>query len=841
MVHFVPFTPFGDGHCERHGCYGELERHEWISPYRLGKLHHLAGSFPTVAGAPFSKFSPQCRCSYSQSPAMDRKPLTEQSLAAFAALLSGHLDGGTRPGSGEGEPWTNTEFAEAVVGRTRANRRRQDTTGVADTTVSAWRSGKSLPGEIEPILRALFGPTKPEGGEKREALRNAFGVARAWRAKRSLEAAQDPSGVTYVPRGSQFAIKRTPAKDDFAAAADQNVHAEHLEVVEAARGLVSLTERRRNQLSSPGWDDLLPTARRFLTSIDCRTESLPERLMTAYYACVSLGSLLDQDETYRKHPEDGEAPLSADLRRKLGDLVTFAAQLLHAFPYVATRDRRLQRFLNLDDIASAQLVTTFARDREVLWDPDQAVIDDILAASHRNGAQGDKAKEHLFVAISNLLLASASAKLDGARTHERLDLNKRLDEFFAVATEAIEPIVRMLSPEVRSAFRHVNRIVCFTPKGDEVELPRGATSVDFAYAVHSEVGDACVGAKVNGRLMPLRHQLQDGDQVEIMTARGATPSPLWERFVVTDHARMHIRRFVREGLEKPSRDDGKSELTKTFRQAGVVEKTDQKDQPAMNAAEPPSDFNLQAAHVILLSGEAPKSSWLPWIRVLSFVDAKLKDLSPLANLTALQNLDLRGTEVSDLSPLANLTALQTLDLRGTEVSDLSPLANLISLQNLDLRDTQVRELSPLAGLIALQSLHLRDSQISDVSSLASLIALQSLDLRHTPISDLSPLASLTALRNLYLRDTPVSDVSPLAGLTALQNLYLQDTKVSDLSPLASLTALQTLDLQGTPVSDVSSLAGLTALRILHLQDTRESDMSLTDHISPSSTGETHKS
>ena len=75
-----------------------------------------------------------------------------------------------------------------------------------------------------------------------------------------------------------------------------------------------------------------------------------------------------------------------------------------------------------------------------------------------------------------------------------------------------------------------DQVFCFTPKGQLIQLPRGATPVDFAYAVHSQVGDACVGAKINGRLLPLRHQLQNGDQVEIMTARGGTPSPQWERY-----------------------------------------------------------------------------------------------------------------------------------------------------------------------------------------------------------------------------------------------------------------------------------------------------------------------
>jgi GTP pyrophosphokinase len=114
-----------------------------------------------------------------------------------------------------------------------------------------------------------------------------------------------------------------------------------------------------------------------------------------------------------------------------------------------------------------------------------------------------------------------------------------------------------------------DQVFCFTPKGQLIQLPRGATPVDFAYAVHSQVGDTCVGAKINGRLMPLRHHLENGDQVEVMTARGGTPSPQWERFVVTGKARARIRRFIHQEQRQQSRDAGRAELTKAFRQAGV--------------------------------------------------------------------------------------------------------------------------------------------------------------------------------------------------------------------------------------------------------------------------------
>ena len=113
-----------------------------------------------------------------------------------------------------------------------------------------------------------------------------------------------------------------------------------------------------------------------------------------------------------------------------------------------------------------------------------------------------------------------------------------------------------------------DQVFCFTPKGDLIALPRGATPVDFAYAVHSQVGDRTVGAKINGRMTPLRTQLQNGDQVEIVTSRNQTPSPTWERFVVTGKARACIRRFIRTQQRAQYLELGRSILAKDFRHDG---------------------------------------------------------------------------------------------------------------------------------------------------------------------------------------------------------------------------------------------------------------------------------
>ena len=115
-----------------------------------------------------------------------------------------------------------------------------------------------------------------------------------------------------------------------------------------------------------------------------------------------------------------------------------------------------------------------------------------------------------------------------------------------------------------------DQVFCFTPKGDLIALPRGATPIDFAYAVHSQVGDRCVGAKIDGRMVQLRTQLHNGDQVEIITSRSGTPSPEWERSAVTGKARARIRRYLRLRRREDHLVHGRELLSKAARQEQVA-------------------------------------------------------------------------------------------------------------------------------------------------------------------------------------------------------------------------------------------------------------------------------
>ena len=90
-----------------------------------------------------------------------------------------------------------------------------------------------------------------------------------------------------------------------------------------------------------------------------------------------------------------------------------------------------------------------------------------------------------------------------------------------------------------------DKVYVFTPKGKILRLPSGATAVDFAYAIHTDVGNRCVAAKVDRRLVPLRTTLRNGQTVEIITAKGATPNPAWSSFLVTAKARAAIRQYLK--------------------------------------------------------------------------------------------------------------------------------------------------------------------------------------------------------------------------------------------------------------------------------------------------------
>jgi GTP pyrophosphokinase len=114
-----------------------------------------------------------------------------------------------------------------------------------------------------------------------------------------------------------------------------------------------------------------------------------------------------------------------------------------------------------------------------------------------------------------------------------------------------------------------DEVFVFTPKGDVKSLPRGSTPVDFAYAIHSDVGAQCAGAKVNGKIVPLRYKLKNGDTIEILTSPTAHPSKDWLGFVKTSRAQTRIRGFIRQLEHKRSLEIGRDLMEREMRRWGA--------------------------------------------------------------------------------------------------------------------------------------------------------------------------------------------------------------------------------------------------------------------------------
>ena len=147
---------------------------------------------------------------------------------------------------------------------------------------------------------------------------------------------------------------------------------------------------------------------------------------------------------------------------------------------------------------------------------------------------------------------------------------------------AIDPFtwLRTLTEDFRNAenpdefLEHVklemfqDQVFCFTPKGKVINLPRGATPIDFAYAIHSRIGDTCVGAKIDGRRAPLSTRLRNGQAVEIIRAEAQRPQPAWEDMVVTGRAKQAIRRALRAERREADVRIGRGLVQAAFERAG---------------------------------------------------------------------------------------------------------------------------------------------------------------------------------------------------------------------------------------------------------------------------------
>lgn len=156
-------------------------------------------------------------------------------------------------------------------------------------------------------------------------------------------------------------------------------------------------------------------------------------------------------------------------------------------------------------------------------------------------------------------MSAADLSIDDTINHIRRSLDWATDEEMGDADEYLDTLRIDL-------FEH--EIFVFTPKGDVMSLRRESTPLDFAYAVHTEVGNHCVGAKVNGAVVPLATKLKSGDRVEVLTSKNAKPSQDWLSIVVTPGAKSKIRKYFATASKDDDAEHGRSELAQELRKRG---------------------------------------------------------------------------------------------------------------------------------------------------------------------------------------------------------------------------------------------------------------------------------
>lgn len=185
-----------------------------------------------------------------------------------------------------------------------------------------------------------------------------------------------------------------------------------------------------------------------------------------------------------------------------------------------------------------------------------------------------------------------------------------------------------------------DEVYVFTPKGKILALPKGATAVDFAYAVHSDVGNSCVAVRINQDLAPLRTELHNGDHVEIITGALAKPNPAWLNYVVTGRARAHIRHFLKSQQSTESGHLGERLLNKALRALHIEphQITDVHWQKLIR------DYGLKKKSEILTDiGLGKRQNVMVAHQLLAMTDANLEKHTKLP-ARSLDTITIRGTE-----------------------------------------------------------------------------------------------------------------------------------------------------------------------------------------------------
>ena len=359
------------------------------------------------------------------------------------------------------------------------------------------------------------------------------------------------------------------------------------------RTLHHLPEERRVKIAQETLDIYAPIANRLGMS---KVKNELEELSFKYLEPSYYETLRARVEARRKSTEAILAELKGMLAAKLDEaevpVVRIEGRTKRLFSIAQKLKKQKIELEQVYDFAALRVITTSVKDCYAalgiihnLWSPIPGRIKDFIAIPRPNGYQSlhtSVISEHgtpFEVQIRTVEMHEQAE--EGIAAHWKYKEGRVGDErderYFQWMRQLLE-----WQQEVRDAHEFIQglkldlypeEVYTFTPKGEVKVLPRGATPVDFAYAIHTDVGHRCVSARVNGKMVPLRSRLKNGDIVEIITQAMHTPSRDWLSFVVTSRARNKIRHFVQAEEKKRSIELGRRIFEKEARRFGLNLKT----------------------------------------------------------------------------------------------------------------------------------------------------------------------------------------------------------------------------------------------------------------------------
>jgi GTP diphosphokinase / guanosine-3',5'-bis(diphosphate) 3'-diphosphatase len=359
------------------------------------------------------------------------------------------------------------------------------------------------------------------------------------------------------------------------------------------RTLHHLSEERRVKIAQETLDIYAPIANRLGMS---KVKNELEELSFKYLEPSYYETLRARVEARRRSTEAILAELKGTLAAKLDEaqvpVVRIEGRTKRLFSIAQKLKKQRIELEQVYDFAALRVITTSVKDCYAalgiihnLWSPIPGRIKDFIAMPRPNGYQSlhtSVISEHgtpFEVQIRTVEMHEQAE--EGIAAHWKYKEGRVGDErderYFQWMRQLLE-----WQQEVRDAHEFIQglkldlypeEVYTFTPKGEVKVLPRGATPVDFGYAIHTDVGHRCVSARVNGKMVPLRSRLKSGDIVEIITQATHTPSRDWLSFVVTSRARNKIRHFVQAEEKKRSIELGRRIFEKEARRFGLNPKT----------------------------------------------------------------------------------------------------------------------------------------------------------------------------------------------------------------------------------------------------------------------------